>query len=139
MLPTPCFPVSSDFLFLFNLPSSPLTLQRPGQEGAQAIEDGIALRIALSNLPSNDPNAIERRLSLLEKIRINRGTVMQIFSNAGQDDAARVRDEASKFIPADTVPSMSTLALNFLTSLFLHPSLSASYHLSVRVRSHCEN
>jgi hypothetical protein len=41
---------------------------------------------------------------------------MQIFSNAGQDDAARIRDEASKFIPVDTVPSMFTC----LTSLSFH-------------------
>jgi hypothetical protein len=95
------------FPFPLHFPVSSANLSKDqGQGGAQAIEDGIALGIALSNLPSNESNAIERRLGLFEKIRINRGSVMQIFSNAGQDDAARIRDEASKFIPADSVPSM---------------------------------
>lgn len=76
-----------------------------GQGGAQAIEDGIALGIALSNLPSNEPDVIERRLGLFGKIRINRASVMQIFSNAGQDDAEKIREDAGKFIHADTVPS----------------------------------
>jgi hypothetical protein len=40
---------------------------------------------------------------------------MQIFSNAGQDDAARIRDEASKFIPVDTVPSMFTCLTSSLS------------------------
>jgi hypothetical protein len=43
---------------------------------------------------------------------------MQIFSNAGQDDAARIRDEASKFIPIDSVPSMLMCLISSLS--FFH-------------------
>lgn len=32
---------------------------------------------------------------------------MQIFSNAGQDEAEQIHRDAAKFIPADTVPSKS--------------------------------
>lgn len=35
--------------------------------------------------------------------------MLQICSNAGQDEAEKIRNDASKFIPADTVPSKSNL------------------------------
>jgi salicylate hydroxylase len=36
---------------------------------------------------------------------MKRASVMQIFSNAGQDEPEKIHAEASKFIPAETVPS----------------------------------
>lgn len=32
---------------------------------------------------------------------------MQVFSNAGQDEPEKIHAEASRFIPAETVPSKS--------------------------------
>lgn len=38
---------------------------------------------------------------------------MQVFSNAGQDEPEKIHAEASKFIPAETVPSkLSKLILS---------------------------
>ncbi len=42
---------------------------------------------------------------MFEKIRMKRASVMQIFSNAGQDEPEKIRKDAAKYIPADTVPS----------------------------------
>ena len=51
------------------------------------------------------PDQIPERLAVFEKIRKNRASVMQIFSNAGQEEPEKIHEEASKYIPADTVPS----------------------------------
>jgi salicylate hydroxylase len=66
------------------------------------MEDSVALGIALTNCTPED---IEKRLQVFEKLRMNRASVMQVFSNAGQDEPEKIHTEASKFIPADTVPS----------------------------------
>ncbi len=76
-----------------------------GQGGAQAIEDAQCLGIMLSNLATRHSKVISQRLALFERVRINRASVMQIFSNAGQDSPERIKDAAAKFIPAETVPS----------------------------------
>lgn len=47
------------------------------------------------------------RLGLYEKIRRNRASLIQIFSNAGQDEAELIRQEASKYMPPEEVPSLS--------------------------------
>lgn len=73
-----------------------------GQGGAQAIEDSVALGISLTGCT---PEALEKRLQIFEEVRMKRASVMQIFSNAGQDEPEKIHVEASKFIPADTVPS----------------------------------
>ncbi|KAI4594315.1 hypothetical protein KJ359_008338 [Pestalotiopsis sp. 9143b] len=44
------------------------------------------------------------RLALYEKIRRNRASLIQIFSNAGQDEAELIRQEASKYMPPEEVP-----------------------------------
>lgn len=64
----------------------------------------MALGIALT---SCTPENLEERLQTFEKIRMKRASVMQVFSNAGQDEPQKIHAEASKFIPADTVPSKS--------------------------------
>jgi hypothetical protein len=53
------------------------------------------------------PSDVESRLALYNKIRRIRASTIQIFSNAGQDQAERVKDEVVKFIPAEKVPSKS--------------------------------
>lgn len=53
------------------------------------------------------PDQVPERLVMYEKIRKSRASVMQIFSNAGQDEPELIREEASKYIPAEMVPSTS--------------------------------
>lgn len=73
-----------------------------GQGGAQAIEDGVAIGITLSGA---NRDQIVQRLEVYEKIRKSRASAMQIFSNAGQDEAEKIREEAAKYIQVDTIPS----------------------------------
>jgi salicylate hydroxylase len=80
-------------------------LPHQGQGGAQSIEDGVALGIAFCGAGVAD---VEARLAVYDRIRRIRASAIQIFSNAGQDQAHRIRDEASKFIPAEKVPSKSS-------------------------------
>ncbi|EKD20524.1 salicylate hydroxylase [Drepanopeziza brunnea f. sp. 'multigermtubi' MB_m1] len=88
-------------------------LPHQGQGGAQAIEDAVALGIALSGCT---PANLDRRLKVFESVRMNRASVMQIFSirsrgkmltsnaDAGQDEPEKIRTDAAKFMPAETVP-----------------------------------
>lgn len=50
---------------------------------------------------------VAERLKLYEKIRRNRASLMQIFSNAGQDEPELIRKDASRFMPIEKVPSKS--------------------------------
>ncbi|GKT44440.1 FAD-dependent monooxygenase OpS4 [Colletotrichum spaethianum] len=76
-------------------------LPHQGQGGAQGIEDGVALGIALAGAEIKD---VESRLRVYEDIRRNRASVMQIFSNAGQEEPELIQEEAAKYIPVDKVP-----------------------------------
>lgn len=76
-------------------------LPHQGQGGAQAIEDSLALGIALTGATPDD---LPKRLEIYEKIRRTRASVMQQFSNAGQDEPDKIRSEAAKFIPIEEVP-----------------------------------
>ncbi|CAL3964868.1 hypothetical protein PZA11_002229 [Diplocarpon coronariae] len=76
-------------------------LPHQGQGGAQAIEDSVALGIALVGCT---PANLEDRLKVFEGLRMKRASVMQIFSNAGQDEPEKIRIDAAKFIPAALVP-----------------------------------
>lgn len=82
-----------------------------GQGGAQSIEDGAALGILFSSLPpfttaEDLDSTIAARLQGFESVRKNRASVMQIYSNAGQDEPEKIRDEARKFLPEEVkVPS----------------------------------
>ncbi|KAL9079105.1 MAG: hypothetical protein Q9157_001989 [Trypethelium eluteriae] len=71
-------------------------LPHQGQGGAQAIEDGAALGALLSKLGSVEE--IPARLHLFQELRKNRAAAMQIFSNAGQDRAGEIQDEAQKYV-----------------------------------------
>lgn len=91
-------------------------LPHQGQGGAQAIEDSVALGTVLSHCT---PEVIEERLKLFEDIRVKRGSVMQIFSNAGQDEPEKIRKDAAKFISAEEVPSKFTFAFSLCVLLDL--------------------
>ena len=97
----PCYPVSDHPSPLYKQHTN-ICNEDQGQGGAQAIEDSVALGIALTGCT---PELLESRLKIFQEIRMNRAGVMQIFSNAGQDEPDRIRAEAAKFIPADDVPS----------------------------------
>ncbi|KAF4183783.1 hypothetical protein CNMCM7927_008827 [Aspergillus lentulus] len=82
-------------------------LPHQGQGGAQAIEDGGALCEVFTNLsdtPSDEE--IRCRLAIFEKIRLNRASAMQVFSNAGQDESWKIRERAKEYMPEGVeVPS----------------------------------
>jgi len=100
MQPTPCFLVRV-IPFSFEMISTD-NQKDQGQGGAQAIEDAVALGIALTNYT---PGALEERLQIYEDLRRVRASVMAVFSNAGQDEPQKIHAEAAKFIPAEEVPS----------------------------------
>ena len=74
-----------------------------GQGGAQAIEDGAALGALLSKLGSVEE--VPTRLHLFQELRKNRAAAIQIFSNAGQDEAEKIQAEAQKYVDGP-VPSV---------------------------------
>ena len=91
-----------------------------GQGGAQSIEDGAAIGILFSRLPqyyrANLDAEIARRLSAFEDVRKARASLMQIYSNAGQDEAEKIRDEAVRFLgPGVKVPSEYSWCCNWST------------------------
>ncbi|KAH8597191.1 2-polyprenyl-6-methoxyphenol hydroxylase [Bisporella sp. PMI_857] len=63
-----------------------------GQAGAQAIEDGAALGVVFSGADPTEANIISEQLESFERIRRNRASVIQMLSNAGQDEAEKVRE-----------------------------------------------
>ncbi|KAI3553089.1 FAD dependent oxidoreductase [Colletotrichum abscissum] len=78
-------------------------LPHQGQGGAQGIEDGVALGVCLSNSTSKDD--VIKRLEVFERIRRNRASVVTIFSNAGQEEAEKIKEAASEFIPVERIPA----------------------------------
>ncbi|ESZ89778.1 hypothetical protein SBOR_9838 [Sclerotinia borealis F-4128] len=74
-----------------------------GQAGAQAIEDGCALGILFSNLPNTNPETISSRLTSFENVRRNRASAMQMFSNAGPDEAEKVKESVRGFMEEGVV------------------------------------
>lgn len=79
-------------------------LPHQGQAGAQAIEDGAALGIMLSQLALDvvenldSEGGIGNRLRMFEKVRMDRASAMQIFSNVGQDQGERIQREAQRYV-----------------------------------------
>jgi len=67
-----------------------------GQGGGQAIEDGAALGALLSHIQSLDD--VPKRLQLFEQVRKKRGSAMQMFSNAGQEEAEKIEKDAQPFV-----------------------------------------
>ena len=76
--------------------------------------------VCFSNLSTFNAEVLEQRLQIYEKIRINRASVMQVFSNAGQDQAEIIREAASKFMDAEKVPSMRSFTSCVYSTSFLH-------------------
>ncbi|ORY58182.1 salicylate hydroxylase [Pseudomassariella vexata] len=76
-------------------------LPHQGQGGAQGIEDGVVLGLVLCGAKADD---VADRLKLYETIRRNRASLMQVFSNAGQDEPELIQKEASQFMPIEKVP-----------------------------------
>jgi salicylate hydroxylase len=88
------------------LEANKLRTKDQGQGGCQAIEDGISIGMFLSNC---SPESIPKRIEAWENLRIKRASAIQILSNAGQDEPERIQEEAAQFIPAESVPSTSSL------------------------------
>jgi salicylate hydroxylase len=84
-----------------------------GQGGGQAIEDAEALSVLFSCIKSKDE--IPQRFQIYQDVRQNRAASMQILSNAGQDEAEKVRAEAQKYIkgpvPSKPIPASITVPL----------------------------
>ena len=99
MLPCKVFPPRCGWSHAYPL----WTVQ--GQAGAQAIEDGAALGAVFSNFTVQDSGSISERLLQFEVIRRNRASVMQLLSNAGQDEAAKVRESVLPYMPNGNIPS----------------------------------
>ena len=102
-----------------------------GQGGAQSIEDGAAIGILFSRLPpfttADDlDKKIAERLQGFESVRKDRASAMQIFSNSGQDESEKIRDEAMKFLKdGATVPSESPSVCRW------HPSRPANVQSAI--------
>ncbi|KAL2859607.1 putative salicylate hydroxylase [Aspergillus pseudodeflectus] len=83
-------------------------LPHQGQAGAQAIEDAGALS-ELFTFPDHTTitqQEIQSRLALFEQVRVNRASAMQVFSNAGQDESWKIKEQAKKYLPEGAeVPS----------------------------------
>jgi 2-polyprenyl-6-methoxyphenol hydroxylase-like FAD-dependent oxidoreductase len=106
MLLIPCFRVSP--LLPPKQKSKLLNLTVQGQAGAQAIEDGAALGVIFSNFDKTNASSISSRLEHFENIRRNRASVMQMLSNAGQDEADKVREAVLPYMPTKKMPSSYT-------------------------------
>ncbi|MCJ1462470.1 hypothetical protein MMC07_001072 [Pseudocyphellaria aurata] len=78
-------------------------LPHQGQGGAQSIEDGAALGVLFSRFPAfttaeDLDKTIGERLQGFESVRKDRASLMQIFSNAGQDEAEKILKDARRFL-----------------------------------------
>jgi salicylate hydroxylase len=70
-----------------------------GQGGAQAIEDAGALYTIFNGLVGQPTEKdIRDRLKLFETVRLKRASAIQVFSNAGQDEAEKVEQRAKPFM-----------------------------------------
>ncbi|RAL13090.1 putative salicylate hydroxylase [Aspergillus homomorphus CBS 101889] len=75
-------------------------LPHQGQGGAQAIEDAGALSEIFAEISGTpDLREIRRRLELFESIRLKRVSAMQVLSDAGQDQAWRIKERAQRYMP----------------------------------------
>jgi salicylate hydroxylase len=67
-----------------------------------AIEDALVLGLVCSGARPED---VADRLRLYDATRRNRASLLQVFSNAGQDEPELVHQEASQYIPLEQIPS----------------------------------
>jgi salicylate hydroxylase len=91
-------------------------LPHQGQAGAQAIEDAVALGMFLDGITKLDleqnPEMLNKRLKMFEKVRSKRAAAIQIFSNAGQDQAEKVKDQVKQYVEGH-IPSNPQEFLDF--------------------------
>ncbi|POR39508.1 3-hydroxybenzoate 6-hydroxylase 1 [Tolypocladium paradoxum] len=78
-------------------------LPHQGQGGAQGLEDGLALGVALHG--ASTPEEIEKRLNVYGRVRYNRASAIQILSNVGLDQSELVRDELRQYLADDEIPT----------------------------------
>ncbi|KAF7952672.1 hypothetical protein EAE96_005903 [Botrytis aclada] len=71
-----------------------------GQAGAQAMEDGCALGLLFSKLPEGSitQETIAARLASFEKIRKNRASAIQMFSNGSYFQSDETKEEARMYM-----------------------------------------
>lgn len=87
-------------------------LPHHGQGGAQAIEDAGALSEIFAQLPANpELGEIHRRLRVFETVRVKRASALQILSNAGMDEAWKIRERAQQYMPEGVPVPTSPLEL----------------------------
>ncbi|KAJ2893482.1 hypothetical protein MKZ38_008659 [Zalerion maritima] len=78
-------------------------LPHKAQGGAQGIEDGIALGLALSGLTSAAPKwQVQSRLAVYEDIRVKRASLQAVLSNTGYDEP--IPDEIHDYLEGKPVP-----------------------------------
>ena len=70
------------------------------------MEDGAALGIVLQGV--TNPEEIEERLELYQRIRRTRASVIQVLSNVGADQCHLVYDDLKEFLPEENIPSKYT-------------------------------
>lgn len=81
------------------------------------MEDGLSLGILLSGATTTED--IEKRLGIYERLRIPRTSVVQILSNAGQDQSDLIKDELVKYLPPGKVLCKSLHSIHARKSLGL--------------------
>lgn len=87
-------------------------LPHQGQGGAQGIEDGISLGVALSGAGVTAATVPER-LAAFEKARRHRASAIQVMSNAGQEQWDLVHDEVARYVesvPSEFLPFLPSLS-----------------------------
>ncbi|KAH8193587.1 hypothetical protein TruAng_012246 [Truncatella angustata] len=77
-------------------------LPHQAQGGAQGIEDGVALGVIFEGA---NPDDVEERLDLYEKVRRGRASVIQILSNVGQDQSHLVREDLKDYLDESQIPT----------------------------------
>ncbi|OQV00738.1 FAD binding domain-containing protein [Cladophialophora immunda] len=79
-------------------------LPHQAQGGAMAVEDGAALGVLFSDLMSQD--AVQDRLDMFQRLRLDRVSAIQILSSVGQDEIHKVIDSARPYVedPIPTTP-----------------------------------
>jgi hypothetical protein len=100
---TLCFLVSQNAICFYLYRRSCKYIDQ-GQGGAQGMEDGLALGLAMHGVTNT--SQIEERLALYEKIRRNRAASIQILSNFGADE--ETPPELADFLEGHPMPSKCT-------------------------------
>lgn len=67
------------------------------------MEDGFVLGVVLHGVSTAEE--VEKRLAIYEKIRRNRASVIQILSSVGADETHLIREEISKYMKPEDIPS----------------------------------